>query len=304
LYKLAKNAARLLFRALSPEKRAALFFLLAEELKLRSVSVAGENGDILGSVRDRVVLANYLVHQTWAPELLRFIKDSFAEGGTFLDIGANIGLFTIPVACGPGVSSVIAFEPDPVNFRNLIFNIGANGASAKVTTHNLALFDKKTTLSFELSPENFGDHRVRSESESHSTNSYGEADRRTISVSAERLDACVPALTEIARPLFIKMDVQGAEPAVYGGGASVFAAADVLIVEFWPYGIRRLGGNPQAFLAELSANFAFMASIEEGGSVSRDKFQPTAQAVMALDALTQSAGVDHIDLVLVKKLPL
>ncbi len=296
------KAAKAFIRSLKPGTRAALFFQLADELNIRSVLVSGRNGDIFGSINDRVVLGNYISTGVWAPEILDFIKSHLTQGGTFVDIGANIGLFTVPVAGMPEVNKVIAFEPDPVNYKNLILNVEFNGVASKVDALNLALFDKKTMLSFELSPNNFGDHRLRSDGEIRSGNSYGESGRRLISVSADRLDDCISDLSVIARPLVIKMDVQGAEPAVLDGGSNVFRAADVLIVEFWPYGIKRLGGNPQRFLEELAANYPYIASISEDGAITRDMFKPSSEAMAALEGLAGSAGTVHVDLICVQKL--
>ena len=56
----------------------------------------------------------------WAEHTNELIGRFFdkAGRGTFLDIGANIGLTTIPVARRANVACH-AFEPEPENFRNL-----------------------------------------------------------------------------------------------------------------------------------------------------------------------------------------
>jgi FkbM family methyltransferase len=62
----------------------------------------------------------------------------FCEGDIVIDIGAHVGIFAIYVAKRhPGVS-VLAFEPDPVNYANLLANIAANGV-ANVVPHHLAV---------------------------------------------------------------------------------------------------------------------------------------------------------------------
>lgn len=300
--KLINILAKAFLRHLAPSNRLALFFQLAEDLNIRSVLVSGDNGHIFGPVDDRVVLGNYISHGTWAPEILNFIKGRLSKGGTFVDIGANIGLFTVPVAKMDDVSRVISFEPDPVNYRNLKLNIDFNGVASKVDAHNLALFDRKTTLSFELSPDNFGDHRLRSDGGASNGDDYGEAGRKLISVSADRVDNCVSDLASVAHPLVIKMDVQGAESAVFGGGPVVFGAADVLIVEYWPYGIRRLGGDPREFLDALAAVFPYIASVPEDEAVTTDMFMPSSRALELLKNLAASAGTEHVDLICVHRM--
>lgn len=76
-----------------------------------------------------------------------FFCDFFtrAGSGTYLDIGANIGLTTIPVAQNPRVACK-AFEPAPHNFRYLSHNVAANCPHGNVDLFNLALFDRRATM--------------------------------------------------------------------------------------------------------------------------------------------------------------
>lgn len=57
-----------------------------------------------------------------------------------LDVGANSGAFTVPLAlaAGPG-SRVIAFEPNPLMIGRLGHNLGLNGLSEKVRIESCAL---------------------------------------------------------------------------------------------------------------------------------------------------------------------
>jgi FkbM family methyltransferase len=48
------------------------------------------------------------------------------RGGDVIDIGANVGSFTLFAACALGCDRVIAFEPDPNNFRQLAENASRN----------------------------------------------------------------------------------------------------------------------------------------------------------------------------------
>ena len=61
-------------------------------------------------------------------------------GGTYLDIGANIGLMTVPFARDPRIRC-LAFEPDPTNFGFLQRNIAPRNAPASsAELHQVALF--------------------------------------------------------------------------------------------------------------------------------------------------------------------
>jgi len=72
--------------------------------------------------------------------VINHIEKSLAgRAGIFLDIGANIGVFSLCVASQPGIE-VFAFEPEPVNFRRLRRNIASNHG-VRVRPFNLACGD-------------------------------------------------------------------------------------------------------------------------------------------------------------------
>ena len=58
----------------------------------------------------------------------KLIKDAVKPSMTILDIGANIGYYTLLAArCLHGSGHVYAFEPEPFNFRLLATNVKKNG---------------------------------------------------------------------------------------------------------------------------------------------------------------------------------
>ncbi len=96
---------------------------LAEQEGITLFGCDGEFGRVVSLRSDRGVLSGYCKTGTWARESNNFFLSFFGEnGGTYLDVGANIGLTTIPLARNPLVHC-IAFEPDPSNFRNLTDNL-------------------------------------------------------------------------------------------------------------------------------------------------------------------------------------
>lgn len=75
---------------------------------------------------------------TKEPETIEWI-DTFKEGDTLFDVGANIGLYSI-YASKKGIN-VIAFEPESQNFALLNKNIYLNKCHDKVISLNVALSD-------------------------------------------------------------------------------------------------------------------------------------------------------------------
>ena len=247
-----------LARALADDKAFArkhglrLIAAMAPECGINSLRANGEYGPIVSSSRDASVFLKYVQTGRWAESANGVFEKFFdARGsGVYLDIGANIGLTTIPIARRSSVTC-IAFEPEPENFRNLSINVAANCAHGNVRLHQVAVFDRDADLKFELAPNNLGDHRIRLNESGASL--QGEDERRTISVPAAPLDALVG---EIGGPLAVKIDTQGAEPFVVAGGVRTLARADLLVMEWCPYLMGRMGGDQHFILDMLRRNFS------------------------------------------------
>jgi FkbM family methyltransferase len=213
------------------------------------VRATGEAGEILSSPFDRTVFASYAMTGNWAQSTNALFARFFTEngGGTYLDIGANIGLTTIPIARLSDVQC-FAFEPAPENFRNLQANVRTNCDLDKVQTFQVALFEKESQLEFELSNYNLGDHRIRLD---------GTIDRdetkRVIRVKAMPLDLLV--LGDPDRVLGVKIDTQGAEPFVIAGGGKILGRAQLLVLEWCPYLMVKMGADPTVVLNFLRASF-------------------------------------------------
>lgn len=211
--------------------------------RVRSIVVEGDLGTYEAMARDRTILPSYVKTGTWSPELQTLLADRiFKDGtGTFLDIGANIGLTCIPVATRHHVHC-IGFEPDPTNYALLQGNIARNNANQFIQTHNLALSDSDGELALELSGDNLGDHRLRLGGQAPGSDAFGESQRQTIKVKTRRLDEVVDG-TRLQSPVLAKIDVQGAELHVLKGGAGILKNVDAIVIEYWPYGLKRAGAS-------------------------------------------------------------
>lgn len=255
------RAARARLDMLSVKERNALLFDLLEELQVESLVMPGENGTIEGFVADRVVALKYFKNRVWSPAIVgaaRAVLEG-AGGGSYIDLGANIGMTTIPIARLPGVRCV-AVEPHPDNYRLLNLNLTRNGVARAVTTHFAAIYTEESTVPLELAPENLGDHRLQSADAGEDR--YGESKRRRIEVPAATLDALIEPV-DLRHPVVTKIDIQGAEPYAFTHGARVLSATQLLLMEYWPYGIERLGTPIARFLDLVGAEFTYGALLEE-----------------------------------------
>jgi FkbM family methyltransferase len=228
----------------------------AELLGVSAIGVEGELGYFQGSARDQAVQGRYLRDRTWAPELQALFERILKRGGTLVDVGANIGLTTVPIARKLGVRCY-AFEPDPDNFRYLVSNIAANGVTT-AKPFNLAVMPREGVLSLERSTNNMGDHRIRMGD--GAPGEYDEQHRTIVEVRGARLDAVLEN-EPLASPVVLKVDTQGAEVQVLRAAAGLLPRVDHAVLEFWPYGLRRMGDSPEAFY-ELVAEFPFGAVLQ------------------------------------------
>jgi FkbM family methyltransferase len=242
----------------------------------------GAYGTFEGSSQDRVVMDEYCRLGSWAPELVSLIVGRLFAGraGTFIDIGANIGLVSIPVVERSG-SLGIAFEPEPRNFGFLTRNVARHGLSERMECHQLACHRASGWLDLALSPDNLGDHRLRPPAAEGGTPPLadggnppladggnpplsdggnpppGTAARQTIRVATTRLDDLLRE-RELARPIVMKVDVQGSEVSVFRGALETLARADFVVSEYWPAGIVAHGDSAATF-ADIMRGFQFGA---------------------------------------------
>ncbi len=122
----------------------------------------------------------------------------------FLDVGANVGVYSIALA--HRFSSILAFEPHPITAQILRLNVSINNFhNISVSQYGLSDSDKEVQLS-EGGTDNLGGSSVE--------HSIGEGKQHTILL--KHGDTCVEREGDIAVS-FIKIDVEGHELKVISG---------------------------------------------------------------------------------------
>jgi FkbM family methyltransferase len=98
------------------------------------------------------------------PERAELARDIARVGGAgrafvFIDIGANVGLFSLFVAATARIARILAIEPEPGNFARLAFNIAAN-PGLPITALAVALGDAEGTAFIMLNARDRGGTRM------------------------------------------------------------------------------------------------------------------------------------------------
>ncbi len=163
------------------------------------------------------------------------------DRATFLDVGANIGTHSLHAA-KLGFEQVYSLEPNPTNFRLLQANIVLNNLDGKVHCRNVAASKESGSMNMELSPSNFGDHRMLTGEEMLNP-IHGEVGWNTLEVAVRTLDEVLEEEGISTEALsLVWIDTQGHEGHVLAGAKRLRASRCPLVIEFWPYGLERSGG--------------------------------------------------------------
>ena len=126
-----------------------------------------------------------------------------------IDVGANIGMLTLPLARAASTGRVVAFEPDPSNRARLEEHISMNAfGNVKVMALGLGSEQRVHRL-YKVVGSNAGMNRIVLEDPSSDRFPYSE-------IKVERLDGLLPSLG-LDRVDLIKIDVEGFELEVLKG---------------------------------------------------------------------------------------
>lgn len=196
------------------------------------------------------------VEKEYEPLATRIVSKIIKPGDAILDLGANIGYYTLLFAKMAGINGkVYAFEPEPEIFGILKKNVNENGYK-NVILEQKAVSDKNTTGKLYLRADNRGDNRI-----------YDSRDgREFIDIGLIRLDDYFS--DNKIKIDFIKMDIQGAEILALSGMRRLLTENNpVIMMEFWPIGIKRSGGEPKECLNILRSygyDYYFLSEDEAG----------------------------------------
>ena len=216
--------------------------------------ISGESNPVVrvgGPLGGQSMRVNWALHKTYVfgtyePGVVQGLEELVQPGWTAVDVGANIGYFTLLMANRVGPQGkVIAFEPLAENFKILKENIQLND-HRNVVAENLALMSR--TGRIELRSATPGAITWVA-SVKIDQNSAVESQ----SVEAVTLDEYVQR-KGIAKVDFLKIDVEGAEASVLEGATSVLDRdKPILLIEM--HELDRFKDKHPAILKLLSHDY-------------------------------------------------
>jgi FkbM family methyltransferase len=288
---LPSGMTRRLVEAFPSERAFVALQAAGRKCHVSYMGVVGDYGTIEGSIDDTAIMQWYATRGSWRTTEADFFTDLFAANreGTFIDIGANIGLTTIPIARNPNVFCK-AFEPEPRTFQYLSRNIAANCSTANVELFNFALFDRDVMLELKLSPMNKGDNRVNFAGRNeHAEKHLWEV----VMVPGKPLDE-VLNLVSLPRPLCVKLSGQGVDKHILLGGKSVLGQASAMTFDFCPFILEEQGSDYEPLLRFCGEQFQ-AGAVMRGRDEHDPDWQRTDVIVATLRRLLQPGAAGEYD---------
>jgi len=176
-------------------------------------------GNVFSVPADLTCISTYtlLEQERWFEIELDFLEKYLTKGMTAIDIGANVGLYTVPLAKAvePG-GRVIAYEPSTRNRRHLERNAQLNRVT-NVRISPCALSNNEGSAHLSIAWSGELDSLTSRTSEP------------TESVTVTTLDAQLKSLEWMSAD-FIKIDAEGQEARIVAGGRAVFRELSPLVM--------------------------------------------------------------------------
>jgi len=228
---------------------------------------SGERFAQIFGARIRLDLADHI--QRWIyfgimePDETLWVKTWLGQGMTVVDVGANVGYYTLLAASLVGVSGkVLAIEPSPYAYNRLQEAVASNQLS-QVVTRQCALGSVEGEMTLYSPP-----------SDNHTPSMIFAGQAGGIGVKVTSLDNCLQEWHGATVDL-LKLDVEGFEPHVLAGASSALKSGRIraILCEFNDWWLRRAGSSAEDLATLIEANGfvdAFAIALPYlGGSQSR-----------------------------------
>lgn len=231
---IARLAGRLRGKGLGRLPGAQLVYklLLPRRATLRKVKVL--NFEMWIDLKDIGDLTPALLARgVYSPTMTQVVKDIIKPRMTCIDVGANIGYFTILMSKLAG--TVYAYEPELTNYNLLMKNLALNEVANVYPTFG-AISNEWGVGTLKVSSKFYGNHCLSKSTLGQST----DLDTLDATFSSKKVD-------------FVKVAVQGAEMQVLEGMNETLKYNPNIVMAwlYLPGGLRRFDCEPVKFLKKF-----------------------------------------------------
>lgn len=202
---------------------------------------------------DKMIGAQIYRDGIWEPHVTNAFIHSGRKSDCIIDIGANIGYYSVLAAKLVGPRNVLSFEPDRDLFISLCKNLLLNNA-LDVSAFNCALSSSEGIARIYRSSSNSGDNRlgIRNDLDQDFTSTP------CLTIALDHLKDSISEYKNIT----VKIDVQGYETFVFEGMQQLLAKGCIssIIAEYCPTLIKA-SGRHQDELLNMIASFGYTIHI-------------------------------------------
>ena len=214
-------------------------------VELQAAQPAGSISLHIHGQQDRHVSEQLRQSGVWEPFETALLQAALPVGGAFLDVGANIGYFTLLAAqCVGDAGTVVAVEPDPQNCRLLRASLELNDMQGRVELVQGALAAEDGQGELFLSEDNLGDHQIYT----------GGQVRQSVPIALfHGGQLLAQRLTSLD---FVKIDTQGSEYQVLQGLLPLLKSLPqlpLIMVELTPYSLAEAGASGRQLIELLAS---------------------------------------------------
>jgi FkbM family methyltransferase len=210
---------------------------------------------LIGFADDLQITPSLLLHRVWDQPTTHLFERIIRPGDRVLDIGANIGYFTVyGAALAGGTGHVHAFDPNPRTCAVLARNVRLNNCGHVCTLHEVALGDRAGSVTMHV----FRQNQASSTLSTLPTRLLDEWHERPVAqaVPMTTLDDVFGDGPEIFS--CIKMDAEGSEALIWAGGRRFFeehvSDRTIVLLEWNPPALRGAGADKGALLDTFHAH--------------------------------------------------
>ncbi|WDM87924.1 FkbM family methyltransferase [Pseudomonas asiatica] len=215
--------------------------LTAEGVSVRSaahdISMLVDAVDLHATPYALLGFGNYETDET------SFLKSVFRAGDVFLDIGANLGWYSLVLGRNCPGAQIYAFEPITSTVEVLKKNIALNRLD-NVEAVGMGMFNEEGEFNFLFAPDVSGATSLKLVGQSR-----GDEAVRNVVCKVTTLDAFCNK--HGITPALLKIDVEGAELMVVQGGACVLRGTPIILMELLRKWSREFGYHPNDVLGLL-----------------------------------------------------
>ncbi len=240
-------------------KQKIAFFLDAIFGSFICKTASGQSLEVyLHSSMDMSYFQKDVNHNDSHEEIIREIN-KLALGDFFIDVGANIGFFTLLASKKIGLSGrAFAFEPSPREYKRLINNIELNSAE-NILPYNIAISDYNGECKFFIS------------SSGHTGINSLQGDMNSCCPKLVPILTGDTLLSQLANinpdsKILVKIDVEGAEFSVILGMKKILSQSNVktVILEITPKFLQKFGHKKEDIYSLMNSHgfFPTVNSIE------------------------------------------